>query len=651
MTRLDRLRVEAFRGIPHATLDFGGGSLVLGGGNGTGKTAFVDALQFLYTGTVGTLAGVQGLSLRQHAPHVQASARDTQVSADYVDPTASVTRSLGGVSDVPPQLQTHLAAGAHLAFILRRSQLQEFIHARPADRYRRMADLVGAEQLDRTQTSLRRARDELQSAVTGLQTQLAQVEQQLVQVPDPPEDTQLLATINQRLTEQKLERYQMASLEELERIRNDALREATSRGPDPRTLARVQLATILRRGLPIRALRQALDTYRAQHRTAGRTDRDELLRLLQILRQGRDYLQHSRADRCPLCRQEIEVHDLLRSLVRRVADLEQVGLRQQLLDQARDALDVALRDLAGALPGIERAQREAGVAAGPTENLSMAVSMLRESLKRAAPVETGEMAGRLDQAVARWTEWAQHEVETLEAADGNAPPEPGAEIQALLDVLQEAVTRRAEARRGRQERERLHALRDRVLAAIGPKQRALDLADVAYSTFTRVKNDELQRVYNDLQADLVRLYDFLHPGEGHGTVAIAMDPRKRGSSELRMDFYQRTDLDPRAFGSEGHLDSLGLCIFLAFVKRFNGDWPLLVLDDVVASVDAAHKRRIATLLFQEFGDRQLFITTHDSRWFGDLVKAQAVAGRSAGTRNIVIDAWSLETGPQLRSLA
>ena len=56
---------------------------------------------------------------------------------------------------------------------------------------------------------------------------------------------------------------------------------------------------------------------------------------------------------------------------------------------------------------------------------------------------------------------------------------------------------------------------------------------------------------------------------------------------------------------------------------------------------------MARLLFEEFGDRQLFITTHDSRWFLDLHRVGAEAGRE-DVRYLVIQSWSLEDGPRIR---
>ena len=86
------------------------------------------------------------------------------------------------------------------------------------------------------------------------------------------------------------------------------------------------------------------------------------------------------------------------------------------------------------------------------------------------------------------------------------------------------------------------------------------------------------------------------------------------------------------------------------MRRFNGDWPLLVLDDVVSSVDARHKARIARLLFEEFSDHQLFITTQDGRWFNEIRKVQTELNRD-DVQNLIIQDWSLENGPAITPAA
>jgi len=103
--------------------------------------------------------------------------------------------------------------------------------------------------------------------------------------------------------------------------------------------------------------------------------------------------------------------------------------------------------------------------------------------------------------------------------------------------------------------------------------------------------------------------------------------------------------DPKAFSSEGHLDSLGLCIFLAFAKKFNEDCDFIILDDVVTTIDSQHRRLICKLLFEQFKDYQLLITTHDAIWYDQLCAHQRAFGISGNCKNMEITRWTLESGP------
>jgi AAA domain len=651
MTRLARLQVEAFRGIMDSTLTFDDGSIVLGGGNGTGKTGFVDAIEFLYTGNVATLAGAAGLSLRHHGSHIQASIGDARITAGFDDPNLSMTRWLSGQLDVPSELEGHLAMGSRVSFILRRSQLQQFIHAQPADRYRSMADLIGVDRLDRTEQALKRARDAIEHDLAGNQAQLAHIDQQLASLPEEEvSDAELLDEANVTLDTLGFTEYRLHSFDDLATVRSSILRTVANHRPDPREEAQARLASELKRDRSWHDLRDALSTYLQLKPDGTGGNRAHMLDLLQLLQHGRDYLESAETDRCPLCEQEVESRRLLGRLVKRVAELEDVSLQQQRLERARDDLEAALQDAGGQVRSLQRAQQEAGIVGTATASLGDAMLMLRESVRDQALIESTEMARRVESSLARWETWAHETLGSLGPApelDGDTEVRTEA-ANVVLALLQDVAARRSQIERGREERTRLQRSHHQLRSAARLRERELSLADVAYTTFIHVKNGEVQALYDQLRADLVRFYDFLHPDEGHSGLSIAMDLRKRGSSELKMDYYGREDQDPRAYGSEGHLDSLGLCIFLAFVKHFNGDWPLLVLDDVVTSVDADHKRRVARLLFEEFGDRQLVITTHDAHWFNDLRRAEEETGHTGDTRNLVIEGWSIEEGPRLR---
>ncbi len=74
---------------------------------------------------------------------------------------------------------------------------------------------------------------------------------------------------------------------------------------------------------------------------------------------------------------------------------------------------------------------------------------------------------------------------------------------------------------------------------------------------------------------------------------------------------------PRLTLSEGHRNSLGLCIFLAMASQDRSDRPL-VLDDVVVSLDREHRAALVAILAERFAARQLLLLTHDRLWYDEL---------------------------------
>ena len=125
----------------------------------------------------------------------------------------------------------------------------------------------------------------------------------------------------------------------------------------------------------------------------------------------------------------------------------------------------------------------------------------------------------------------------------------------------------------------------------------------------------------------------------------------QGSVNLRSAFYECAEVDPRAYYSDAHLDTLGLSIFLALRSWYRKQRPtfdLLVLDDVLTSVDTAHAIRLSELLLSRFRDYQIFLTTHDRIWFEHLRDIQARCGVAQNFVNKVIHKWSIDEGPDLR---
>ena len=142
-------------------------------------------------------------------------------------------------------------------------------------------------------------------------------------------------------------------------------------------------------------------------------------------------------------------------------------------------------------------------------------------------------------------------------------------------------------------------------------------------------------------------YNFIHGEDSINSPKFEVS----GSTGLKLKINSfNEECDPREYSSEGHLDSLGLCIFLAFIKE-NCNVPIIILDDIVATVDLSHKERIARLLLDEFEDYQLILTTHNKTWFNqirNLRRAKDWKFKEKGKFMYVeITSWNLDEGPHL----
>lgn len=116
------------------------------------------------------------------------------------------------------------------------------------------------------------------------------------------------------------------------------------------------------------------------------------------------------------------------------------------------------------------------------------------------------------------------------------------------------------------------------------------------------------------------------------------------SLNFEVDYYGRGTHPPHALHSEGHQDSMGLCLYLALAERLTEDLiDLVILDDVVMSVDADHRREVCRLLATYFRDRQFLITTHDKTWANELISQGVVDSR----QTVEFYNWHVETGPQV----
>ena len=77
-------------------------------------------------------------------------------------------------------------------------------------------------------------------------------------------------------------------------------------------------------------------------------------------------------------------------------------------------------------------------------------------------------------------------------------------------------------------------------------------------------------------------------------------------------------MPPSGYLSDSQVHTLALSLRLAAIKRLNKNVAVIVLDDIVTSYDADHRRYIAATIAEQLRDFQVIVVTHDDRFFAFL---------------------------------
>jgi hypothetical protein len=168
-------------------------------------------------------------------------------------------------------------------------------------------------------------------------------------------------------------------------------------------------------------------------------------------------------------------------------------------------------------------------------------------------------------------------------------------------------------------------------------------AECLLISYNEAKNTVLTDLYESVKARFVELYSQLHSADGEANFTALLEPGDAAVKFL-VDFYGRGMYPPHALHSEGHQDSMGICLYLALSEHINKSLiGVTVLDDVVMSVDASHRKSLCRVLNTAFAGHQFIITTHDRSWAQQLRTEGVVTAK--GIQHFV--GWSVESGPRV----
>lgn len=632
--KIHSLTINDVRGIRDLRLEMSGGNVVVYGQNASGKSGVVDAIDFLLSGKIARLAGegTERMSLEAHGCHVDADPDDALVSATVEfsgwEGPVELTRRLAQpkVLDVVPAEATSvvdpsIVLAGRRQHVLTRREILDYITATAGSRAEQIQKLLGIEDIPAVRLVLQKAAKAARTELVAAQRAFDQARGRVAACLDCPgaDDASLLVRTNELLGLIGAPSIEVLSYEGLAQLPAAA---------DGRAPSAAQVAAALRALEELLAVRVEVvnansdSLNREIERLATDPELMHALRASELLRLGLDLIDDSGS--CPLCGHEWPIDELELRLRSRWSQSEEAGvIQRQIVDLAgliRAAFVAVLAQVEEVLRRVEAAGLDVERAwlTVWASDLRSAQELLTNPLAR-----PDELVG--DLAAALTPDELGSCISRVEAAAAAEAEDLAGQALVQLAGVREALTSLG--------------------AAAGDLDAAADgqrVADTVFEAFEQARGEILSGLFDAIVGRFVELYRGLH-GEDEGQFDAALEIDGAGM-QMDVDFYGRGMHPVGSVHSEGHLDSMGICLFLALNEYLSGNaLDVVVLDDVVMSVDRGHRRAFAELLAREFPNKQFVITTHEDDWAMQL-QATGVATRE---RSFRFYAWDVETGPQV----
>lgn len=639
MIKVEKIAIEEFRGIRNLTIEFKNNNFAVCGRNGTGKSGIVDALEFALTGNISRLsgAGTGGISLKEHAPHVD-SRNDPEkakviltVSIPSLSKTVTIERSVKDISSpiITPNTKDVLdvldQVATHPEFVLSRRELIKYVISAPGDRAREVQALLRLDKVDEMRVVLQKISNSCRKEVPLLLREKDEAQRSLTTALVITEFNQakLLEAVN--IQRAILGLSEITTLTPKTSIKDGLIvakaASHTLNISKPQALA------------DIKKLRESIDDLSASTTQTAITEITERISDLnknpeftsgmnkqQLLKLA---LQATDKDSCPVCDLPWEHAKLEEHLQAKLKDLDDLNKKREDLEKELSPF-VSKVDILNSQLGIIESY---GALIKPPLDL--------KSIK--------DFRVELRNKKSNLYNFFPIEDTLLSLSNYCAIPK---DVLALVDLIEATVTAIPDPTKQDAARdyltigqEKLEAYRAISLRHKQAEERAKMTATI-FDTFATVSTDFLNNIYKDVEKDFSELYSFINQDDESGFTA-QLKP-SIGKLGFDVDFYGRGFFPPGAYHSEGHQDGMGLCLYLALMKHLLKDsFTFAVLDDVLMSVDKGHRREVCKLLKEKFLTTQFILTTHDEVWLKHMKSAGLIDSKSS----MFFRKWDVDAGP------
>ena len=639
--KINKLTINELRGIRELELNPHSKTVLIQGENGTGKSGVIDAIDFLFTGFISRIsgAGTQGITLDKHGKHISCKDKDkcwVEASVQLGDGSlATIRRQLNDpeqliVDNETPELLKALEIAGNGKFCLSRREILKFIAATAGQRGQQIQELLKLEDVEDARKSIGKQKRDTAQHVKSAETSYARAIEAYKQTVanEKQSDSTALDIVNKYRKE--LGGTPIAELS-VELILSgitqpsvDAQKGIVNKGQMLNACESLKGATDLESIL--RLISDEGTLGKLVSGIVSEPSNYKAYKEMRLVQDGLDLVDQN-TDSCPLCDTGWDADSLINHLNTKLNIAKNVG-------STLDEVSSVSKNILGVLNGLTA---NIGIIEDGYKKLDKPhISDLLTKLKGTLETIIDKIESPFDEQhrESLSTQLSQKLIDGFDLSGLFASEEEY--IQNNIPDLNESIaywtflnTLKGAIERGRQEKIELAMAKSKL-----EKSKGLEKA------FLAARDSILQDLYDSISNRFEFLYKQIHNEDENGFRAKIT--QKTAGLDIGVDFYGKGLHPPQAMHSDGHQDSMGLCLYLALYEQMHGDKVQFVaLDDVVISIDYAHRRKIAELLADQFPETQFFITTHEAGWSNQL---SATFGNTLGEFVQFFD-WNVETGP------
>lgn len=643
--KIERLTISNFRGVNgQFHLEPDSSNLVLVGPNGSGKSSVIAAVDFLLTGSIQALSGegTQSITERQHGPHVDSDPDESWVEADFSvsGETLTVRRTVsdkdnpeidGSDNSETSQFESTVRAANRGLHLLSRDELLDFITAKQSTRSERIRTLLDLQHVRDRRLALDNAATELEEKAERREREARSQRSDLhdMLVDDSEEEHRsVLQLVNSLRSE--------LDGDELESLNQDSF-TSNIESPSQRVVASPLLRSDGRQRVNqleewlSEGIEEFLEANGEYVEVWEEIDADEeakrALERRQLIEQGLDAVDPD-AGRCPLCLEPWEPDSLEEHLENR---LQQASELEDTLSELTDKRDEAQQILT---------------------DVRLVAESLQEIIRGIDRFDESSLDEFIDTVEAWEEEYSGDPLSTppktdLSESEKRSILQPEG-LESLLDRLTAHVEGGPQLDQVDQTWQTLRTANRQYENMIKKSHEAAEYRQIAndmstvHQTYLDARDSILEEIYSQIESRFEHYYTTVHGDESD--LSVGLNPTETGL-DIEVEFYERGQYPPHALHSEGHQDSMGICLYFALCDwlQEQEELPIMMLDDVVMSIDADHRRPLANLMGSELTqDYQLIIATHDDLWHRHLRSSGVVSSDNA----VQLSGWDLESGPQ-----